>query len=88
MIFCNCIFLIWAGKDNKLAIKIEDFCMIFYISEMSLKIIGFGFYKNNDSYIRSNYNIMDFSIILIYQIEKAMKLSSKNIYFVIHCYFF
>lgn len=64
---------------------IEIFFISFYIIEMILKIVGFGFIRYRHSYIRDPWNVLDFLIIVgtllsIYGVNVTASLN-KPIYF-------
>ena len=42
---------------------LDTFFLIFYTSEMCLKIIGLGFVLNKGAYLRDPWNVLDFTIV-------------------------
>ena len=53
--------------------------LVFYTSEMSLKIIAFGFIFNKGSYLRDSWNVLDFTIIVTAYIPLVLSSSSINL---------
>ena len=60
IIIGNCIFILLDYSNN----EIELFFLISYSIEMILKILGNGFIINKTSYLRNNWNKLDFLIVL------------------------
>ena len=65
LIFVNCIFYIWdkKGKDFE---KVESIFMIIYTLEMILNMFCFGLYHSKYAYFKKGWNLIDFSIIILY----------------------
>jgi hypothetical protein len=58
------------GKIRKAANMMDYFLTIIFISEALIKIAAFGFIMNGSkSYLRNNWNILDFIIVLISSIS-------------------
>ena len=60
IILINCIFLIVNNQSN----TSELIFLIFYSIEMFMKIISQGFILNSKSYLRNNWNQLDFFIVI------------------------
>lgn len=73
LIFCNSIklgletYIPTDGSANKLTIVSTDFDIFFnscFMFEATIKIIAFGFFLDQGSYLRSYWNVLDFIIVV------------------------
>ena len=67
VIMFNCVMLAITNPNNEQTPaekNIDFFFLVFYSSEMVLKIIAMGFILSKNSYLRDIWNILDFAIVL------------------------
>ncbi|VDP79137.1 unnamed protein product [Echinostoma caproni] len=80
-ILCNCMALAfnhpYPGEDsntvNMVLEKVELAFVIIFTTESALKIIAYGFVLHPGAYLRTFWNVLDFSIVLIGLSSKALE---------------
>ncbi|KAA0195536.1 Voltage-dependent L-type calcium channel subunit alpha [Fasciolopsis buskii] len=80
-ILCNCLALAfnhpYPGEDsntvNMVLEKVELAFVIIFTTESALKIIAYGFVLHPGAYLRTFWNVLDFSIVLIGLSSKALE---------------
>ena len=78
MIICNTILMFISDPtvQNNLVNKTDNYFLVFYLIESILKIVTFTFYDAEDAYLKDNWNILDFSVVVIgiisFIIEKCL----------------
>lgn len=67
VILLNSYFIMIADptKTNTISDQVDNYFLYFYTFEAIMKILGFGFVWNDNSYLRDSWNILDFIIIVI-----------------------
>lgn len=51
-------------QKNQILFKIMDVISIFFICECLMKIIAQGLYKHKNSYLKNNWNLVDFVVVI------------------------
>ncbi|CAL8078238.1 unnamed protein product [Calicophoron daubneyi] len=78
---CNCLALAlnhpYPGEDsnavNMVLEKVELAFVIIFTLESALKIVAYGFVLHPDAYLRSFWNVLDFTIVVIGLFSKALE---------------
>ena len=68
IILLNCIFLALENEEYYVTLyakEIDRTFLIIYTIEMVLKIIAMGFFMRKFSYLRDNWNILDFIVVIL-----------------------
>ncbi|KAA3677829.1 voltage-dependent calcium channel L type alpha-1D [Paragonimus westermani] len=86
-ILCNCLALAfnhpYPGEDsnavNQVLEKVELAFVIIFTTESVLKIIAYGFVLHPGAYLRTFWNVLDFSIVLIGLSSKALEETGGDV---------
>ena len=75
LIIINCFLYIY-NKNGEISSFIESIFMIIYVFEMLLKMISYGLIKERNSYFLVGWNLIDFTIIILYYIKFYMSVEN------------
>ena len=76
----NCIFILLSDPTNPNDIwnLLDNYFLIFYLTEVALKINTFSFYSAEDAYIRDYWNVLDLFVAIIGVISFILERSIGN----------
>ena len=66
------------NPESSTSKQTDLFFVIFYTAEMALKVLAYGFYFSKNSYIKDNWNKLDFVIVLTSLISYFANLDSLS----------
>ncbi|KER19176.1 hypothetical protein T265_15631, partial [Opisthorchis viverrini] len=86
-ILCNCLALAFnhpypnddSNAVNQVLEKVELAFVIIFTTESALKIIAYGFILHPGAYLRTFWNILDFSIVLVGLSSKVLEGTSADV---------
>lgn len=67
------------NDEHEYSAVIDDIFLGIYTGEMLLKVFGMGFYFGKNAYLKDNWNVLDFIIVVTAYIPKIINSRSVNL---------